>query len=83
MNQICVQHFRADQHPSLKLGPCLCNPMPEIPPKKPSDVASDNSTVENEEDDTSTGDVEYMDLDPEYVFGSDSDLLKDYHLNQI
>ena len=43
-------------------------------PKKPSDVASDNSTVENEEDDTSTGDVEYMDLDPEYVAGSDSDL---------
>ena len=43
-------------------------------PKKPSDVASDNSTVENEEDDTSTGDVEYMDLDPEYVSGSDSDL---------
>ena len=36
-------------------------------PKKPSDVESDNSTVENEEDDTSTGDVEYMDLDPEYA----------------
>ena len=30
--------------------------------------------MENEEDDTSTGDVEYMDLDPEYVSGSDSDL---------
>ena len=48
--------------------------MPEIPPMKPSDVASDNSTVENDEDDTSTGDVEYMDEDPEYVSGSDSDL---------
>ena len=30
--------------------------------------------MENEEDDTSTGDVGYMDLDPEYVSGSDSDL---------
>ena len=38
------------------------------------DKLIDNSTVENDEDDTSTGDVEYMDEDRDYVSGSDSDL---------